>query len=235
MLLQHVCTAVSFKVQQRSLKSELSEGEGCSDTLQAGSCVMRKIRIYIWCQFVVTSEYRWTLLLFHMAPGNYLNNPTYSHSPFSVCLYRLPPGGGTHGLLSLIDEWIFIFVLLLSDFINFRHCMYMRWDCNDNEKKKTKQILLMLKSRLGSWGPWGSIKEPSVLVWCKIKNSVWCLQSWLDSGLYLRENRKFGTKIMLFFPSHSGRLFTTTNHSHFLNNSFIKTGSNNSFFFHGIL
>ena len=76
----------------------------------------------------------------------------------------------------------------------------MTWICKDRKKKKKNTRLHVdVLSRL-LVAPGGSIKGAICHVRCKIKNSsVWCLQSWLDSGLHLRRYTKFRTQIMLFF------------------------------------
>lgn len=75
----------------------------------------------------------------------------------------------------------------------------MTWICKDRKKKKNTRLHVDVLSRL-LVAPGGSIKGAICHVRCKIKNSsVWCLQSWLDSGLHLRRYTKFRTQIMLFF------------------------------------
>lgn len=99
-------------------------------------------------------------------------------------------------------------------------------------KKKKKRPHVDVLSQL-LVAPGASIKGAICHVWCKIKNSsVWCLQSWLDSGLHLRRNIKFRTQIMSFFsvtflePFLNKRLPRTALFFLYLSPNFYRIGCN---------
>lgn len=126
--------------------------------------------------------------------------------PSFVCLLeeRLPPCGEAH-IASVVwhvfsplclflwtERTVDVFLLLLSLVASF-----YTWDETVVAVEKSQANCICwsapvcIKSHV-------FVKEPSVLV--KIKNSsVWCLQSWLDSGLYQGENKGW-VKIMFCGP-----------------------------------
>lgn len=102
---------------------EILKGERCHVSIL---CVMRKIRVYlsgnnkngvIGFKSVKLNPDR----KLYMLPGDHLNL-IHDHSPFSVCLYRLPPAGGILPplfLLCPLKTLNHVFVLFLSNFTQF--------------------------------------------------------------------------------------------------------------------
>ena len=149
------------------------------------------------CVIKVYITFKWSEKL--QLGNKIIINPSYS--PLSVCMFVQTATwwrqlshvtGYPDELFPDIKLHLFCFFFLISCNL----CILCTWG-----QSGLTEVKYFSHTTHCFWFLWplGFIKEPSVLFGARLRiPPVWSLKSWLNSGLYLRGNIKFRTKITFF-------------------------------------